>query len=62
MEWTGTPIDVKTLNQLREHWTEMQGRLIQAVDAQYHVYDGTKFKIGRWAEYLAAHNIPWPAP
>lgn len=38
MEWNGTPIDVPTLDQLREHWRRIQIRLIERIDADYGVY------------------------
>jgi hypothetical protein len=60
MEWTGVPLDTRTLAQLRNHWPEIQGRLITEVDRDYGVYEGTTFKARRWAEYLGRHGIPWP--
>jgi DNA polymerase-1 len=60
MEFTGVPIDVSTLKLLREHWGHIQGELISAIDAGYGVFDGRSFRANRWAQYLAAHEIPWP--
>jgi DNA polymerase I len=60
MEWNGTPIDVFALALLREHWTEIQDELIASIDAEYHCFDGRSFRAERWAQYLAAHRIPWP--
>jgi DNA polymerase I len=60
MEFSGILIDVPTLELLREHWTDIQDDLIAAIDADYGVYEGRVFKRDRWAQYLAAHNIPWP--
>lgn len=60
MEFIGTPIDVPTLGRLRDGWTEIQDRLIAAIDADYGVFDGRTFKAGRFAGWLARHNIPWP--
>jgi hypothetical protein len=60
MEWNGTPIDVPTLEVLRESWAHIQDDLIAAVDADYHVYDGRSFRGERWAAFLNRHNIPWP--
>jgi hypothetical protein len=60
MEWNGTPIDTDTLALLREKWTDIQDKLIAAIDAEYGVYDGRTFKRERWERYLIAHNIPWP--
>jgi hypothetical protein len=38
MEWNGTPIDVEALDRLRQNWTQIKGRLIAAVDAEYGVF------------------------
>jgi hypothetical protein len=60
MEWAGVPIDVDTLGRLRAGWDGIRGRLIEAVDRDYGVFDGPTFKSDRWAAYLAKNNIPWP--
>jgi hypothetical protein len=38
MEWTGTPLDGPMLTRLREHWTEIIGRLIATINREYKVY------------------------
>lgn len=38
IEWNGVPVDVELLSQLRRHWKRVQGRLIQAVNADYGVF------------------------
>jgi len=38
MEWTGVPIDVATLNTLRDSWEAIKGRLVERIDAAYGVY------------------------
>ena len=60
VEHAGTPIDTDILTQLREHWTGIQDKLIQAIDRDYGVYDGRTFKMERFARWLAARGIPWP--
>ena len=60
IEAVGTPIDTESLNLLKLYWGEIQLRLIDAVDANYGVFDGRTFKAERWACYLAANGIPWP--
>jgi hypothetical protein len=60
MEWTGVPIDIRTLGRLRAHWPDIKGRLIAEVDKDYGIYDGTVFKRDRWAAYLGRRGIPWP--
>jgi hypothetical protein len=59
MEHTGVPIDLPTLELLREHWLGIQEELITAIDADYGVYEGRTFKTDRWEQLLARHNIPW---
>src|SRR6266404_5874046 len=59
MEHAGVPIDVPTLELLREHWLGIQEELITAIDADYGVYEGRTFKTDRWEQLLARHNIPW---
>jgi DNA polymerase-1 len=60
MEWNGTPIDVQTLELLREHWEHIQDDLIADLDADYHAFDGRSFRADRWAAFLTRNNIPWP--
>jgi DNA polymerase I len=59
MEHTGVPIDMPTLELLREHRLGIQDELIAAIDADYGVYEGRTFKADRWEQFLARHNIPW---
>jgi DNA polymerase-1 len=60
MEYFGTPIDTNRLAQLREGWTGIQDQLIAEIDRDYGVYEGRTFKLERFANWLAAANIPWP--
>lgn len=60
MEWVGAPIDIESLKLLRQHWSDLQDRLIHRIDRDFGVFDGRTFKASRWANYLAMHNIPWP--
>jgi DNA polymerase-1 len=57
-EWNGTPIDVVTLESLREHWTGIQDDLVRAIDV-HGIYDGRTFKAERWGKLMAALGIPW---
>jgi DNA polymerase-1 len=59
IEHLGVPIDVPTLQRLREHWTDLQDELIAAIDVDYGVFDGRTFKADRFEAFLARHNIPW---
>lgn len=60
MEWHGIPIDTNELSMMREHWSSIQERLIDAINPRYGVYSGRTFKADRWAAYLTEKGIPWP--
>ncbi len=38
MEYCGTPIDISTLQQLRQHWGSIKSRLIVEIDRSYNVF------------------------
>ncbi len=54
------PIDYETLERLRAHWDDIKLDLISAIDKDYGVYEGTVFKSGRFAGYLADNGFDWP--
>jgi DNA polymerase-1 len=60
IEHNGTPIDVPTLDLIREKWTSIKGQLITEVDANYGVYEGTSFNERKFAGWLAKTGTPWP--
>jgi DNA polymerase-1 len=60
MEWNGIPIDVPTLNRLRDGWDDIKRDLIDDIDRQYGVYEGTTFVATRFAAYIEREGIPWP--
>src|SRR5262249_44087914 len=60
IEWNGVPIDTEMLARLRQHWHAMQDQLIERIDAGRGIYEGRTFKAARFAEWLAANEIPWP--
>jgi hypothetical protein len=60
IEWAGVPIDMLTLEMLREHWNGIKGQLIAAIDNDYSVYEGGSFRAERFAVWLKRNNIPWP--
>jgi len=60
IEHTGIPIDVELLSKLRDQWNDIQTQLIERIDADFGVYEGTTFKSDRWAKWLIANGIPWP--
>jgi hypothetical protein len=59
MEHHGTPIDLPTLQLVRQHWTDIKDQLIADIDRDYGVYDGRTFKVERFEALLARLNIPW---
>ena len=60
MERTGVPIDFEMLQRLRMNWGRIKTDLISAIDKDYGVYEGTAFKSGLFAGYLADNRIDWP--
>ena len=60
IEWNGIPVDVAQLERLQGRWGAIQARLIEEVDRDYGVYEGTQFKRDRWEHWLTYHSIPWP--
>lgn len=60
MERTGVPVDTALLTRLRDGWDSIKLDLVRAVDKDYGVYDGTTFKAGLFAAYLAGRGIFWP--
>jgi DNA polymerase I-like protein with 3'-5' exonuclease and polymerase domains len=60
IEFSGIPIDIATLQKLRDRWDGIREQLIAEIDKDYGVYEGTTFKLKLFAEYLERHNIPWP--
>ena len=60
MEWNGIPVDVEQLERLRSSWDEIRARLIEAIDGDFGVFEGSTFKQDRFERYLSNQNIPWP--
>ena len=60
MEHNGIPMDKDTLDELRERWDDIRLALIDEVDQNFHVYDGTHFKFDRFADWLKRRGIRWP--
>jgi hypothetical protein len=60
MERTGVPIQVNDLDRLRLNWNAIKGHLIEAVDRDYGVFDGGRFRADRWGKWLERQGIPWP--
>lgn len=60
IERTGVPLDTGTLEALKAGWQGIQRGLIDALDAEFGVYEGTHFKVARFERYLVAQEIAWP--
>lgn len=60
IEFNGVPIDVAALAELQAGWDVIKHRLIEEVDRDYGVYNGTSFSIARFERWLTVHDIPWP--
>jgi DNA polymerase family A len=60
IERAGVPVDTETLARLRDGWESIKLDLVRAVDEDFGVYDGTSFKAGLFAAYLADRGIAWP--
>lgn len=60
MERTGVPVDTEMLRRLRANWAPIKLELINALDRDYGVFEGSAFKSGLFAGYLADHRIDWP--
>ena len=59
MEHMGVPVDLPMLEQLRERWDDLKIGLVEKIDADYGVYEGTTFKLERFIDYLTRSNIAW---
>jgi DNA polymerase family A len=60
VEFNGVPLDRDTLHRLMRHWDQIKQRLIECIDADYGVYEGSTFKAERFAGWLARRGLPWP--
>jgi DNA polymerase I len=60
MEYAGVPTDVPMLGKLRQHWAQIQDKLIERIDADYGVFEGRTFKLERFEVWLARSSTPWP--
>jgi DNA polymerase I-like protein with 3'-5' exonuclease and polymerase domains len=59
MEHYGIPIDVESLQILKNHWDPIKEEIISRVDEDYNVFEGSTFKIAKFERYLQENNIPW---
>jgi hypothetical protein len=60
MEATGVPIDVESLELLREGWEGIRDMLIGELVRGFGVYQGGKFNARLWRAWLNRNHIHWP--
>lgn len=60
METNGIQIDVIAQERLKGNWEAIKGRLIQDIDKDSGVFDGTRFVSKNFETYLYRNGIPWP--
>jgi hypothetical protein len=60
MEATGVPIDVESLELLRERWGSIRDMLIGELDRGFGVFHGGKLNPVLWRKWLYRNQIRWP--
>ena len=60
IERNGIPLDAPLVERLNRHWPGIRRHLIDAVDANFGVYENGHLRQARLKAYLVKHNIPWP--
>jgi hypothetical protein len=60
MERNGVPIDRKTHRALVKHFDPMKAMLVDDIDRNFGVYEGTTFKVNRWIQWVNEHGVSWP--
>lgn len=59
MEHQGVPIDMETLNFMRENWDLIKLQLIKDINAEFGFFDGLTFKVDEFTAYLLKNNLQW---
>ena len=60
IERNGIPLDAPLVERLDRQWLGIKRHLIDAVDANFGIYENGHLRHVRLEAYLAKHNIPWP--
>jgi hypothetical protein len=60
VEHNGIPLDGRTLALFEERWESLQLDMIEHVDADFGVFEGTHFRRDRFARWLHQRGICWP--
>ena len=60
MEVRGIPVDADLLRDLRTNWEGIKARLVEEVDKDFGVYEGTTFKTAKFVALTEARGWDWP--
>lgn len=60
MEHVGVPMDVEYLEAIRASWDDIKLGLIEEVDKDFGVYQGTSFIAAKFVKFLERTGLPWP--
>lgn len=60
MEAAGVPIDTTTLSKIIGEWESIKSKVVNKLDANIGVYQGTSFKTQKFVDYLNRQRIAWP--
>ena len=60
MEEAGVPIDTTTLSKIIGEWESIKSEVVNKLDANIGVYEGTSFKTQKFVDYLNRQRIAWP--
>jgi hypothetical protein len=59
IEATGIPIDTDLAAVFQTNWQKLQTELVNEVNKDYDIYEGTTFKTARFEDLLRLNKIPW---
>ena len=60
VERAGIPVDLESLRAIQSGWGTCCAALVQSIDADFGVFEGTTFKESRWLGYCERNGIFWP--
>jgi len=60
IEHSGIPIDKQYFKKISRNWEEIKLSLIEEIDKNYNVFDGTRFVYDKWEKYIHKNTIDWP--
>jgi DNA polymerase-1 len=60
IEHIGIPVNAEVVRQIKTHWTSGRRQFIEDVDADYGVYEETRFSQKKFREWLEQEGIDWP--